>query len=42
MPEVIWPCPACGSNDSECIFGEDEMYSGVGRETDNRRSTNHA
>lgn len=27
MPEVILPCPACGSNDSECIFGEDEMYS---------------
>ena len=27
MPEVILPCPACGSIDCECLFAEDEMYS---------------
>ena len=27
MPEVILPCPACGSVDCECLFAEDEMYS---------------
>ena len=27
MPEVILPCPACGSRGVICILDDDEMYS---------------